>query len=242
MDVKAAMDVASRANAAVESRMNADEALENTLLAVYITCGVDLLGQGFTVSMMPFYVLSLGGDAAGVGLIISTWAAGHVVSSIWMGMASDWLGRKPIMIVSLISSAVGFLLTALAWDMRTLFMARLFLGLTSGTMPVGQSYIAEVVKPRERAKKMANLGALNGLAMMVGPPVGSLIAATNFGLRVRFTLAASAPSPPRLSPIRTSSRKSAARAETILKSSTPLPTAAVAACVCRTSAVPMAGS
>ena len=146
--------------------------------------------HAFSISTMPFYVHSMGGGAATVGLVISTWAGGNILASLWMGVASDRYGRKPVMIGSLISSMVGFLFTALAYNLPTLLAARLFLGITSGSLPVAQSYIADIVEPRERAQRLASLGALNALAVMLGPPLGSLIASTPLGLSGPFLVGA----------------------------------------------------
>lgn len=165
-------------------------AVERSLIAVYTCCCVDMLGQAFTIATMPYFVRSLGGNAATVGLVISTWAGGNVISSMWMGVASDHFGRKPILVTSLVCSMIGFTFTGLAWDLPSLFGARLFLGLTSGSLPVAQSYIADVVSKKERANKMANLGSLNGLAVMVGPPIGSLVATTPLSLRGPFFVGA----------------------------------------------------
>ena len=147
-----------QSDAAVSSHAASVAATERSLLSVYVCCCIDMLGQAFTIATMPYYVRSMGGTASTVGVVISTWACGNVVSSLWMGLASDRFGRKPILILSLICSFLGFMFTALAWDLPSLFAARLFLGLTSGSMPVGQSYIADIVKAKDRAKKMANLG------------------------------------------------------------------------------------
>lgn len=166
-------------------------AAESTLLSIYACVCMDMLGQALTISTMPFYVSSFGGDAPTVGLVISMWASGNVAASLWMGTASDRVGRKPMMIFSLVCTAIGFFLTALAWDIRSLLCARLFLGLTSGSLPIAQSYIAAVARPKDRANRLANLGALNGLAVMLGPPIGSAIAASPVGLVGPFLIGGS---------------------------------------------------
>ena len=61
------------------------QALDRSLFSVYTCCAVDMLGSAFTIVAMPFYIESFGGGATMVGLVISTWACGNVVSSMWMG-------------------------------------------------------------------------------------------------------------------------------------------------------------
>ena len=160
--------------------------VQQSLVCIYSAVICDMLGQALTIAVMPFYVESFGGTASSVGLVISVWATGNIFASMWMGRASDEYGRKTIMLVSLICSAIGFMLTALAWDLTSLIFARAFLGATSGSLPVAQSYISDIVRPKERPKRLGTLGALNGLAVVLGPPLGSFIAATPLGLSGPF--------------------------------------------------------
>ena len=102
-----------QSDAAVSSHAASVAATERSLLSVYVCCCIDMLGQAFTIATMPYYVRSMGGTASTVGVVISTWACGNVVSSLWMGLASDRFGRKPILILSLICSFLGFMFTAL---------------------------------------------------------------------------------------------------------------------------------
>lgn len=113
--------------------------LDNSLLAVYLIVLMDTLTTSLTFAVMPFFVGQMGGSATDLGIVYAVGAAGNIVSNMWMGAASDVCGRRVILLQSVFCSSIGFLLTALAWDLPSLLAARIFLGLTSGSFPVGES-------------------------------------------------------------------------------------------------------
>jgi hypothetical protein len=106
---------------------------DRALLCVYATVAIDMLGSALTVPVMPFFVESLGGDASSLGIIFSTFAIAQMAAGLWMGAASDRLGRRPILLVSLAGSAVGMLGSGLAPTYNSLLAWRFFLGSFSGT-------------------------------------------------------------------------------------------------------------
>lgn len=148
---------------------------QSALLFVYTSVLIDQLGSALTMPVMPFYVTQLGGDATVVGLIFTAFSVGQVVSSAWMGIASDKFGRRPIILISLGGSSAGMLLSALAPSTNALLVARLLLGLFSGSYEVANAYIADVSAPSEVPKRMAILSAVAGLAYVVGPALGSAL-------------------------------------------------------------------
>lgn len=165
--------------------------LDTSLFAVYLIVVFDVLGTSLTWSVMPFYVESLNGSAEDLGIVYAMTAAGTILSNLWMGYVSDRIGRRSVLLVSVASTCTGFLLTALATNLRSLIAARLFLGLTSGSFPVAESYIVDALPPKERIQRMSDLGALSGIFFLFGPPIGSLVATiTPLGLSGPFVFGA----------------------------------------------------
>jgi hypothetical protein len=106
---------------------------DRALVCVYATVAIDMLGSALTVPVMPFLVESLGGDASSLGILFSTFAIAQLAAGLWMGAASDRLGRRPIMLISLLGSAIGMLGSGLAPSYSRLLEWRFFLGSFSGT-------------------------------------------------------------------------------------------------------------
>ena len=90
-----------------------------------------------------------------------------------MGAASDRLGRRPILLVSLAGSAVGMLGSAQAPTFRALLGWRFLLGAFSGTSATANAYIADITAPSERPKLMSWIGVIASLCFMFGPGVGT---------------------------------------------------------------------
>ena len=120
---------------------------QRALACIYTSVLIDQLGGALTLPVMPYYVESLGGSATVVGALFSTFAIGQIVSSMWMGIASDRYGRRPIILLSLAGSCIGMLGSALAPTYQVLFAARLFLGLFSGSMSAANAYITGAAPP-----------------------------------------------------------------------------------------------
>ena len=79
-----------------------------------------------------------------------------------MGRVSDKIGRKPIIMLSLLMSAVGYLLCGISQTLGEIYVYRLFSGLAGGTMPVAISMILDTVQdPAERPKFFGLAGAIN---------------------------------------------------------------------------------
>jgi MFS transporter, DHA1 family, tetracycline resistance protein len=92
---------------------------------------------------------------------------------------SDRFGRRPILFLCLLGSAVGYLLFGLAGALWSLFLGRIIDGLTAGNMGVIQAYIADSVKPEERGKYFGRIGSFTGAGLLIGPSVGGLLATIN---------------------------------------------------------------
>jgi len=108
-----------------------------------------------------------------LGLFFTAANAGLLVGAMVGGRLADRIGRKPVLTASLLAFGVCSLLTAGAWDMPTLTLARLATGLgLGGAMPNMIALAADVTGERGRN---ATVG-LTYIGMPVGGTVASLLA------------------------------------------------------------------
>lgn len=118
------------------------------------------------------------GTSLDVGMTSTAFAGGQILGNFVMSKLSDRVGRKPIIMVSLACSALGYMWCGLAPNLYHLYFARLFSGIAGGTMPVVQAMVLDVTgDPRERPKYFGICGAFLGLAFMAGPALGAALAA-----------------------------------------------------------------
>jgi len=92
-----------------------------------------------------------------------------------LGKLSDRIGRRPVLLVSIIGTSIGFLLMGFAHTLTLLFLARIIDGITGGNISAAQAYIADVTPPERRSQGMGLVGAAFGLGFIFGPAIGGLL-------------------------------------------------------------------
>lgn len=164
-----------------------------------LTVFVEMAGFGLIVPFLPFWAERFGASPALVALLMSTYAICQFASSFFWGWASDRIGRKPIVLVSLAGSVIAYLWLAQAGALWMLFAARALNGVMGGTLPVAQAFVADLTTPERRARGMGLLGATMGFGFIMGPALGALLAggdaatpdfATPFRVAAGFSAAA----------------------------------------------------
>ena len=150
-----------------------------------------------TCPQTPGFNATLSGGACGevkgcgtsieVGLSIFMFGFGQVIGNVIMSRLSDKVGRKAIIMTSIMASALGYLWCGVATTIMSLLTARLVSGICGGTLPVVQAMILDVVgDPRERPKYFGLASAMLGLGFMIGPALGAAVAFISGNKRVAF--------------------------------------------------------
>jgi MFS transporter, DHA1 family, tetracycline resistance protein len=159
-----------------------------------------MLAIGFlsTISMtivlpvLPFIIQNHVHDATNValwvGVLETVFSACALFAGPVLGALSDRIGRKPVLVVSLLGSAVGYVLFGIAGGLGILVVSRIIDGITAGDMAVSMAYLADITPPEERAAQFGLAGAVGGVGFMIGPAVGGLLA--HFGYAVPVFAAA----------------------------------------------------
>jgi cyanate permease len=99
---------------------------------LYVVLGLDAAAASLGLSVLPYYIEELGGAAPELGAVIATYGIANMIASFWAGAASDYFGRKPIILLSVVGICLGFVGSALASSLVQLFVARGWLGFWSG--------------------------------------------------------------------------------------------------------------
>jgi MFS family permease len=148
-----------------------------SLLVIFLTVFIDLLGFGMVLPLLPIYAQAFGVRERGweIGLLMASFSAMTFVFSPLWGRLSDQIGRRPVILIGLLASAIfyGLFGVATLWQSMTwLFITRIGAGIAAGTIPTAQAYIADVTSVKSRAKGMALIGAAFGLGFTFGPLIG----------------------------------------------------------------------
>ena len=135
------------------------------------------LGSGMIIPIFPFYVENLGAGGRELGLLIATAATMEFIFAPAWGRLSDRRGRKPVLIIGLLGSAITMLLFGLSTELWMLFASRGLAGiLTAATMPAAMAYVGDITSDEERGGGMGVIGSAMGLGVIMGPGLGGLLA------------------------------------------------------------------
>jgi DHA1 family tetracycline resistance protein-like MFS transporter len=152
------------------------------LLTIFVIVFVDLLGFSLILPLVPFYAEEFGASPTVAGLLIASYAAAQLIGAPLLGRLSDRYGRRPVLLVSILGSFVGFGVLGVANSLLILFIARIIDGLTGGNISVAQAYITDITDETNRARGLGLIGAAFGLGFIIGPAMGGFL--SNLGLEV----------------------------------------------------------
>jgi MFS family permease len=149
-----------------------------SLLVIFLTVFIDLLGFGMVLPLLPIYAQAFGVREGGweIALLMSSFSAMTFLFAPLWGRLSDRVGRRPVLMVGLFGSSLCYLLFGLAtvWQsLAWLFVARIGAGIAGATLPAASAYIADCTTLQTRAKGMALIGAAFGLGFTFGPLLGA---------------------------------------------------------------------
>jgi MFS family permease len=143
---------------------------------IFLVVFLDLLGFGIVIPQLGIYGVKFGASGAVIGLLGSAYSLMQFLASPLLGRLSDQVGRRPVLLLSLGGSIVGYLIFGLANSIWLLFLGRLVQGLAGANISTAQAYIADTTPPELRAKRLGMvLGGAFGLGFTFGPAVGSLL-------------------------------------------------------------------
>lgn len=178
----------------------------NRLALIFAFVFIDLLGYSLFLPLLPFYAGTLGATPVLVGMLVASNALAQLVAAPIIGRLSDRLGRRPMLIVSVSGTLVGFLLLGLveplgrllagvasgrigvgAAVLAMLFFSRIVDGLAGGDISLAQAYVTDVTDDKDRARGLGMIGAAFGIGFIIGPAMGGVL--SNWGYAVSASAA-----------------------------------------------------
>jgi DHA1 family tetracycline resistance protein-like MFS transporter len=150
-----------------------------SILVIFLTVFIDLIGFGIVLPLLPLYSEKLGAHGFLVGVIMASFSAMQFLFAPWWGRLSDRIGRRPVLLVSTFGSSVSYAIFALASTLQgdaalwVILFSRIFAGICGANISVAQAYIADITPPEDRSKRMGLIGMAFGLGFVLGPALGS---------------------------------------------------------------------
>ncbi len=154
---------------------------KSPLFVIFSTVFVDLVGFGMVIPLIGLYGRHFGASGAELSILGAIFSLLQFCFTPFWGALSDRIGRRPVILISLLGSTLSYVMFALAPNFGWLLLSRAFGGLFAANISAAQAYIADITKPEDRAKGMGLIGAAFGIGFTLGPPLGG-IAAAKLGL------------------------------------------------------------
>ncbi|MFI0348113.1 MAG: MFS transporter [Chthoniobacterales bacterium] len=142
---------------------------------IFFTLFIDMVGFGIIIPILPRYAEYFGATSFQLGMIVAVYSlAQFVMLPIW-GKLSDRIGRKPVLLLSVFGTAIGYLMMGFSQSIIMMIIARAIDGGAGGNMGTAQAYVSDITAPEERSKAMGVLGSAFGFGFVIGPALGGFI-------------------------------------------------------------------
>lgn len=157
-----------------------------TMLFLIVVAFLNMMGMTIIGPVVPFMTLQHLSNPADLAIVVawmtSVYGICQLLAAPALGLLSDRFGRRPLLCVCLLGSAVGYLFFGLGGALWMLFLGRVIDGLTGGNFSVLFAYIADITSPEERGKYFGMVGGFSGVGFIVGPALGGLLAQINYSM------------------------------------------------------------
>ncbi|HJU83753.1 MAG TPA: MFS transporter [Holophagaceae bacterium] len=168
--------------------------------AIFATVFVDLLGFGIVIPILPLYAKQIAAHPSAwmavvtrllglqdpgaffAGLAFVSFSVMQFIAAPILGRLSDTVGRRPVLWICLMGTALGLLIMAFTNRYEWVLAARILDGITGGTLSVAMAAMADSSTPGERSKVMGLIGAAFGLGFVIGPALAGLLSGSHVGV------------------------------------------------------------
>ncbi|HEY3156942.1 MAG TPA: MFS transporter [Candidatus Eisenbacteria bacterium] len=147
---------------------------------LFLTVFIHLLGFGIIIPLLPYYAETYGATGFTVGLLTTSFSFSQFVFAPFWGRLSDRVGRRPVLIGSLLVTGVSYFVYAAAGSLALLFASRILAGVAGAVLSTAQAYVADTTTPENRTKGMGLIGAAFGMGFIFGPAIGGVLSRWGF--------------------------------------------------------------
>jgi len=149
--------------------------MNKKLFSVILVVFIDLLGFSLILPLLPYYAKTFQANSFVTGILVASYAVAQLIGAPLLGRLSDRFGRRPVLLVSIFGTFLGFLLLGFARSLWMLFVSRIIDGLTGGNLSIAQAYITDVTDAKSRSQGLGMIGAAFGIGFIIGPVAGGVL-------------------------------------------------------------------
>ncbi len=152
---------------------------KRALSLIFFIMLMDVIGMSLLFPVAPYIVQRYSNDALMVTMLTVIYAGAQFFAAPALGKVSDRVGRRPVLLICVLGSAIGYFIFGIGGALWVLFLSRLIDGITGGNISTASAYIIDVSKSEERAKNFTLLGMAYGVGFILGPALGGALGQWN---------------------------------------------------------------
>src|SRR3990172_5260974 len=114
------------------------------LFSIILVVFIDLLGFSLIIPLLPYYAQTFNASDTTIGLLLASYAAAQLIGAPLLGRASDRFGRRPILLISIFGTFLGFLVFGFARSLTMLFASRILQGITGSNLSRSEEHTSEL--------------------------------------------------------------------------------------------------
>lgn len=175
----------------------------NPLLAILLVNFTGTLGFSIVLPFLVFLVMNLGGDAVIYSLLAASYPAFQLIGSPILGRWSDIYGRRKVLLLSNVGTAIGWILFVIALllpidrvfninleyfgtfvvavPLLFIFLARAIDGVTGGNISVANAYLSDISTDKNRSNNFGKMAISSNLGFILGPALAGILGGTFYG-------------------------------------------------------------
>src|SRR3989475_12023428 len=137
---------------------------------IFFTVLIDLIGFGIVIPIVPYYAKQFGASGFAFGALLGVYSLMQFFAAAVLGRLSDRVGRRPVLLTTMVLNTGGYLLFAFAGSYWALFASRVIGGFAGGNNSPAQAYVAHSPPPGGRAPGGGIVRAALGPGVGIWPP------------------------------------------------------------------------
>ena len=141
------------------------------VLPIFALVFVDMLGLTVILPLLHLYAVTYGATPLEIGLVAAAFPLAQLIGVPVMGALSDRYGRKPLLLISQITTCLSFILLGVANSLVLIVLSRVIDGLFGANIATAQAALSDIATEENRAQGLGLTGAAFGLGFIFGPVI-----------------------------------------------------------------------
>jgi DHA1 family tetracycline resistance protein-like MFS transporter len=150
------------------------------LVFIFVTVLIDIMAFGLIIPVLPHLIENfLAGNVSAAAIWYGWFSTAYMTMQFFFtpvqGALSDWLGRRPVILLSNLGLGLDFVLMATVHTLPLLFIGRIISGITAASFSTANAYVADVTPPERRAQAFGMIGMAFGIGFIIAPAIGGFL-------------------------------------------------------------------